>query len=441
MDYVYGEVGDDSLDGGSGEDHIFGDIGNDVILGGDGIDYLRGDAGADALFGGADSDFLHGDDGDDILDGGTGSDTLYGGSGNDTVIWHLPRASYTTYRPSGTYYYVYDGKDSDLISDQSIEKFRFTDGTFFTSTGSTAAQVYRLYGATLGRAPDPSGLKNWVSAIDTGALTLKQVVSGFTGSQEFLMKYDSPDNTAFVTLLYKNVLGRAPDPSGLSSWTNALAKGMSRSDVVLGFSESAEDIERTRSAVEKGLWLRDDQAAQIARLYHATLNRLPDAGGLEGWTSALKSGQSLLQISDGFTGSAEFQQKYGSLNNTSFLTLLYNNVLGRNPDDTGLTNWVDALNTGKTRAEVVVGFSESSEHQAQRASYIDDGIKLYGSNSALAGMSLADTTSDDAALSSFVDRVTQLGLLDRTTLSAATNLTSGSLTERLDSFGILAIAA
>jgi serralysin len=284
-------------------------------------------------------------------------------------------------------------------------------------------------------------LKSWVSAIDSATLTLKQAASGFTSSTEFLNRYGSMNDTAFVTLLYQNALGRAPDASGFTGWVNALNTGMSRSDVVIGFSESVEDIEKTRSGIEKGLWLRDDQSAQIARLYHSTLNRLPDATGLEGWTYTLKSGTSLLQIANGFTGSAEFQQKYGSLDNSAFVTLLYNNVLGRNPDSEGLTSWVTAIGGGMTRAEVVIGFSESSEHIGLRASYIDDGVKLYGSTSSPTEESAALTIADKAVSSSFVDRVAQLGLLDQTTLSAASCLSRASLAERNDRFGMLANAA
>ena len=94
-----------------------------------------------------------------------------------------------------------------------------------------------------------------------------------------------------------------------------------------------------------------------------------------------------------------------------------------------------------TRAEVVIGFSESSEHIGLRASYIDDGVKLYGSTSSPTEESAALTIADKAASSSFVDRVAQLGLLDQTTLSAASSLSGASLAERNDRFGMLANAA
>jgi hypothetical protein len=280
-----------------------------------------------------------------------------------------------------------------------------------------------------------------VSKIDAGALTLNQAVAGFTSSAEFVNQYGSLNNTEFVKLLYKNVLGRSPDPGGLANWLGALDAGMSRSDVVLGFSESAEDISKTRAGVEAGLWLRDDRAAQIARLYDATLNRLPDAAGLEKWTATLKSGKSLLEISADFVGSPEFQQTYGALDNTAFVTMLYNNVLDRSPDVEGLANWVNAVNSYMMRSEAVVGFSESEEHQSLRAAYIDNGIKLHKPPSSSA-MGIPSMALDAGAASpSFADRVAQLGLLDETTFSASSSRTTASLTDPFDRSGILASAA
>jgi serralysin len=441
-DYIYAESGNDILDGGTGGDYLYGGIGNDNLSGGDGADYLHGENDADILYGGDGGDYLYGEDGNDILDGGTGSDYLYGGAGIDTAVWHLPKASYKLINlASGGSITVYDGATYDYMPDNTIEYYKFTDGIFAASNSGTAAQVYRLYGAALGRTPDNSGLKNWISTIEAGALTLKQAASGFTSSTEFLNRYGNPDNKTFVTLLYNNVLGRTPDAAGLTNWVNALSSGMSRADAVLGFSESVEDMEKSRATVEKGLWLSDDQAAQIARLYHATLNRLPDAGGLESWTAALKSGMTLLQASDGFTKSTEFQQKYGSLNDTAFVTLLYNNVLGRSPDSAGLANWTSSLRAGNTRANVVMGFSESDEHISKRASYIDDGIKLYGSSPLGAQGMASNDAGADGASSSFVDQVAQLGLLEQSTLSASSGLTAAPLTNPYGRSGILAGAA
>jgi serralysin len=443
-DTITGNGLNNTLSGGAGGDTLKGVNGDDTLNGDAGADYLYGGLGNDFLSGGADTDYLYGEEGNDTLDGGIGSDYLYGGAGIDTAVWHLPRASYKAISlGSSTSNYVYDGSYYDYCYDNSIEYYKFTDGTLTANNTGTAAQVYRLYGAALGRTPDNSGLKNWVSAIEAGALTLKQAVSGFTNSTEFLNRYGNPDDRTFVTLLYKNVLGRAPDAGGLTNWTNALAAGMSRADAVLGFSESIEDMEKSKATIEKGLWLSDDNAAKVARLYHTTLNRLPEAGGLENWTAALRSGSSLLQITDGFTGSAEFQQKYGSLNDTAFVTLLYNNVLGRGPDSAGLANWTNALRAGSTRASVVVGFSESNEHITKRASYIDDGIKLYGSGPVGAQAMSSDDGAfyADPSSPSFNDAVAQLGLLVQTTFSDPPALASGFVSDTDGQVTILAGAA
>ncbi|OOB24484.1 hypothetical protein A8F67_01240, partial [Burkholderia cenocepacia] len=82
-----------------------------------------------------------------------------------------------------------------------------------------------------------------------------------------------------------------------------------------------------------------DFAGEVYRLYEATLNRGPDPEGLAGWVNQLNVGTSLQTVADGFVGSVEFQQVYGNLSNTDFVTLLYNNVLHRGPDPTGLSGW------------------------------------------------------------------------------------------------------
>ena len=145
---------------------------------------------------------------------------------------------------------------------------------------------------------------------------------------------------------------------------------------------------------------------EVYRLYGATLDRQPDPGGLEGWDAYLEGGASLVQTAGGFTGSQEFQTKYGTLDDTDFVTLLYHNVLDRDPDPDGLAGWLNLLETGTSRTSVVVGFSESPEYQTNTAAslgtyvqnYLQD-LKTTGGVNVLDGGDGVNTASYASAMS------------------------------------------
>ncbi|MEX5282167.1 MAG: hypothetical protein NW700_11475 [Nitrospiraceae bacterium] len=82
--------GNDTLDGGEGDDQLYGGAGADTLTGGEGNDLLYGDRRAirgvdvnDTLIGG--NDTLDGGEGDDVLDAGVGDDLLIGGVGHDSL--------------------------------------------------------------------------------------------------------------------------------------------------------------------------------------------------------------------------------------------------------------------------------------------------------------------------------------------------------------------
>jgi serralysin len=137
---------------------------------------------------------------------------------------------------------------------------------------------------------------------------------------------------------------------------------------------------------DKIIYVEHSNGANIARLYSAALDRAPDFGGLAAWedafaqnvpTSVIAQGVyvslaetpigGLTSLADGFILSPEFQQKYGSLDNTQFVVQLYQNVLARDPDPGGLAAWLAALQGGETKAMVLVGFAESPENIAKTA--------------------------------------------------------------------------
>ncbi len=100
----------------------------------------------------------------------------------------------------------------------------------------------------------------------------------------------------------------------------------------------------------------------IQRLYLAYFNRLPDDAGQTYWDDRLAAGLQLRVISDQFASSPEFQSTYGSLSDRQFVTLVYRNVLDRDPDQVGLDHWLGAMESGDlSRGGVMLAFSDSAE--------------------------------------------------------------------------------
>ena len=319
-----------------------------------------GTNGNDLLQGGAGDDNLQGLGGNDVLIDSAGNDTLNGGDGFDIAQFSTGLRGATITTSGGNRIVTHNNQTDTLIS---IEEIHFADGRMVYNPQDGIAQVARLFNAALGREPDQAGLNFWASAIK-GGVSLTTLADGFLSSPEFAQRYGSNlSNDAFVTAVYKNTLGRNPDADGLGFWVAALNAGSSRGQVLRDFSESAENVQKTAGLVAAGIWDVDDQAVQVARLYDTVFSRKPDLEGTVFWKTAMQNGSSsLLSVANAFTGSTEFQQKYGALSNRDFVSAMYQNALHRAPDADGLNFWAGALDAGTSRAQLVVDLSESAEH-------------------------------------------------------------------------------
>lgn len=120
-----------------------------------------------------------------------------------------------------------------------------TPGVARVATPAQRDSVYRLYRAYFLRAPDAAGHGYWAEEYASGRRSLVTISEFFARSGEFTARYGSLTQAQFVALVYRNVLGRAPDQAGEDHWVQRLRGGTSRGAVMVGFSESPEFQRKT----------------------------------------------------------------------------------------------------------------------------------------------------------------------------------------------------
>ena len=323
---------------------------------GDGGATLTGDTRADLLVGGAGNDVLDGGGGADILIDGAGHDKLRGGAGADVFV----------FMPDG---------ETDEILDFKLGEDRIDLSALGRIYSASALTFAPLAGGIEIRFGDEV-LK--VYSDNGKALSAKS----FTEANLLDLWHVGP---SVVTDNGRTILGTPLTDTLIGKSGHDLMVGGPGADHLRG---SSGNDTLNGETVEAGF---DAAAGQVYRLYQATLGRAPDLTGHLNWTNALSGGQALAWAAGHFVGSNEFQARYGATTNAEFVTLLYNNVLGRDPDANGFAAWTASLDSGaRTRAAVVVGFSESTEFRGQteaaamawsraghQAAWTDDVYRLY----------------------------------------------------------------
>lgn len=160
------------------------------------------------------------------------------------------------------------------------------------------APVVRLYLAALGRLPDRSGLQYWTRRHGAG-ITISRLADQFLDSAEFERRYGTPNDAGFVDQLYRNVLGRAGDPSGTDYWTRRIAGGqVGRARLMVQFSESPEHIRRTQVSVDASI------------VYLGMVLRPPDPSVLSWWNTKSASGSTLEVLTSLVLESPAYQLRF-----------------------------------------------------------------------------------------------------------------------------------
>lgn len=196
--------------------------------------------------------------GNDFLSATASNDAITAGAGRDTVNYSGKYSDYIVTNDTVATIAAKTGITGGVDTLDSVELVKFSNGTLRLDTDvwETAGEAYRLYQATFDRTPDAAGLKYWINDMDKGASHL-DVAHNFTLSTEFKGLYGSnPTDEALITAFYTNVLGRAPDAAGFNYWLGEVQnKGMTAAELLINFSESAENVALVAPVIDNGIFL------------------------------------------------------------------------------------------------------------------------------------------------------------------------------------------
>jgi hypothetical protein len=258
-------------------------------------------------------------------------------------------------------------------------------------------EIVSAYERILKRLPDSGGLSGWLTFLGSNH-SLIQLEDQLYGSVEYFNNAGN-NNTGFVTALYKDILQRPGSSSEIAGWVSLINAGAltplkvatailqsseSYADIVIGMYQSY--LRRTPAPPEiasdvsffqgggtyEQLLLIVVSAPEyytraafvlnyqyVVNVYEDVLGRAADTSGLQSFTAELNSGTAApIQIVQAITSSQEYR--------TDVVENLYSQYLHRAADPTGLTAWLTFLQQGGTGEQVAAALVASPEFFADQ---------------------------------------------------------------------------
>ncbi|HEY8664747.1 MAG TPA: DUF4214 domain-containing protein [Propionibacteriaceae bacterium] len=224
-------------------------------------------------------------------------------------------------------------------------------GSTLTATGSGTAYSAGLVAAIAAQVlhANPTWTPAQVSAELSSLATNGKITNARSVNKLVSL---GPVYQPFVNASYSDFLGRSPSASELSFQSNALMTGtVTLSNYLTSLAKSDE-------------WL----SVIVTKDYADTLGRAPDAAGLAYWVGLLRSSTyTVAQVASLFFASDEYYLYHAGNSATSWVTLLYQKLLNRNPDAAGLASWVSYTNNPKYgKSWVAYQFFQSPESRMLR---------------------------------------------------------------------------
>ncbi len=315
---------------------------------------LTGTAGAETLAAPSGAAWIDAGAGDDTVVAGAGEDDISGGAGTDTLVLNEAYASATfTYADDGQMT-VTGALGTEVV--RGVEHLRFSDGVFDLGSdgrlevGSTVAGTAAADTLVGGALDD---------LLQGGAGD--DVLTGGGGSDR-LDGGDGVDTATYAGFAHDYALA-------LNAGDGTVTGGREGGTDTLASVETVQFLDGTLT------FDLHSTAAQIVRLYDSFLGRAPDAAGFESYLRYVAAGHSFQDMADNAAASPEFDQATAGLNDTQYVTYVYEHSLHREPDPGGLQTYVADLENGTfTRTSMIVQAAESPEHVALTAGVVGQGL-------------------------------------------------------------------
>ncbi len=219
--------------------------------------------------------------------------------------------------------------------------------------------ITEIYEKILDRTPSDGEISYWISKLNEGK-SAAFVLRYFFRSEEFENRHYSDEE--FVTKLYRVVLERDPDEEGFEYWLREIEEeNIFRDYIFYKFIFSEEFEKKIKNLYKITPFTKEDKLrAFIERFYNILFNRRADERGVNYWEEELKKGnKTIAQIANSFFFSEEFEKK--NYSDEKFVRLSYLTLLNRNPDKGGAQFWTSFLKNGGSKKELIKSFLSSEE--------------------------------------------------------------------------------
>jgi Ca2+-binding RTX toxin-like protein len=304
-------------------------------------------------------------------------DTVYGfnsTAGRDVFDFSVSSAPIVAIWDAG-------GEDTlDLSGYQMDQSINLKAGTF-SDVGGLTSNLAIAFGAEVEDAIGGTGNDRIMGNADDNFLSGmagNDVLAGLDGDDR-LMGYDGND------LLQGGNGDNLIDGGRGYDAVNLLTQGR-RGEAFSetgGYTERAhstgtdywEDVEVAFYADGRMVFDADDRAAQVLRLYEAVLDRTPDQTGLNHWSALLQAGSSMEQIADILLSSAEFTEQFGAgLDDGTFVDLIHTHLIGSVTSPADRAIWTADLQNGTSRITFVAELADSAGGRHATAEALAAGI-------------------------------------------------------------------